>query len=85
MSLGQCCGMNMKTWDCVYDLVLPEEWDENRCPNPATCCYDNGDERIPLCAEHYDAWCKDCKEEGDGTSPIWYSAAWIERDEGASE
>lgn len=69
---GRCCGLDLgKDWDC-FELCCPDEDSPDRCPKPATCMYDNGIERIPLCAEHYDAWCRSEAEPGDGTSPVWY-------------
>jgi len=75
----QCCGFDLgKDWDC-FELCSPDEDNPERCPKPATCMFDNGAERIPLCPEHYDAWCRDEAEPGDGTSPIWWSQEWLEK------
>lgn len=78
-SFMQCCGFDLsKDWDC-FELCSPEEDGPERCPNPATCTYDDGTECIPLCAEHYDAWCRREPERGDGTSPVWWSQEWLEK------
>lgn len=75
----QCCGFDLgKDWDC-FELCCPGEDNPERCPKPATCTYENGTERIPLCPEHYDAWCRDEAESGDGTSPVWWSQEWLEK------
>jgi hypothetical protein len=61
----QCCGFDLgKGWFC-FELCSPDGDDPDRCPKPATFTYDNGTERIPLCAEHYDAWRADEAEPGE--------------------
>jgi hypothetical protein len=75
----QCCGLDLgKDWDC-FELCCPDEDLPERCTKPATCTYDNGIERIPLCPEHYDAWCRQEAEPGNGTSPVWWSQEWLEK------
>jgi hypothetical protein len=75
----QCCGFDLgKGWFC-FELCSPDGDDPERCHKPATFTYDNGTERIPLCAEHYDAWRDDEAEPGDGTSPVWFSQEWLEK------
>ena len=77
--LMRCCGFDLsKDWDC-FELCGPDEESPERCPKPGTCTYDNGTERIPLCPEHYDAWSRDEAERSDGTSPVWYSEAWLQK------
>jgi hypothetical protein len=73
----QCCGLG----DVLdsFDLCCPDEDEPERCSNPATCTYDDGIERIPLCREHYDAWCRKATEPGDGTNPVWWSQEWLEK------
>jgi hypothetical protein len=75
--LIKCCGLD-QDWDS-FELCCPDEDNPERCPKPATCRFDNGTERIPLCPEHFDAWCRREAEPGDGTSPVWGSQEWLER------
>jgi len=65
--MNRCSSARLPEWD-IYELLLD---DEDRCPNPATCLFDNGLETIPLCAQHYDLWCADSPERGNGNSPVW--------------
>jgi hypothetical protein len=60
----QCCGLDLTILD-AFELVCPDEYHEDRCPNPATCRFYTELEWVPLCAEHYDLWMQ--KVESDGT------------------
>ena len=47
-------GANADSFSNKNQLCGPHEDLPERRPKPATCTYDNGIERIPLCPEHYE-------------------------------